>query len=55
MFGGNELNNTDFDSLIKNNTDFIGQLLFDNYEVGVVSFFPRKEHKDNLVELVMQK
>ena len=38
-------------SLIKYNTDFIGDLLFDTYEVRVVSLFPMKDYEDNLVEL----
>ena len=38
-------------SLIKYNTDFIGDLLFDTCEVRVVSLFPMKDYEDNLVEL----
>ena len=48
----NDLKNTDFDDLIKYNIDFIGHLLFDTYEVRIVSLFPSKDHEDNLVELV---
>ena len=55
MLGVNDLKNTDFDDLIKYNTNFIGHLLFDNYEVSVVSLYPRKDHNDNLVELFNAK
>ena len=50
MLGGNYLNNTDFDTLIKYDTNFIGHLLLDNYEVRVLSLFPMKGHENNLVE-----
>ena len=55
MLGGNNLNNTDFDTLLKNNTHFIVHFLFGNYEVRVVSVFPRKDDEDNFVELVNAK
>ena len=47
---GNDLNNTDFDTLVKYDTNYIGHLLFNNYEVRVVSLFPMKAPENNLVE-----
>ena len=46
---------SNFDTLIKYKIDFIGHLLFDTYEVRVVSLFPSKDHEDYLVEFVNAK